>query len=35
MTEILNQEGVSNWLTNLPIKEHEYDWRNKNSEMYN
>ena len=35
MTETLNQKGVSIWLTNLPIKEYEYDWWNKNSEMYN
>ena len=33
--ETLNQKGVSIWLTNLPIKEYEYDWWNKNSEMYN
>ena len=25
MTETLNQKGVSNWLTNLPIKEYKYD----------
>ena len=25
MTETLNQKGVSIWLTNLPIKEYEYD----------
>ena len=23
--ETLNQKGVSNWLTNLPVKEHGYE----------